>query len=74
MFSRRRILEETGVQPAGSLSLGAAEGVSTGDSRFGHARKFRLDGGGGGSRTRVRRHVPEGLYMRVRFFNLVPVV
>jgi hypothetical protein len=26
-----------------------------------------LDGGGGGSRTRVRRYVPEGLYMRVRF-------
>jgi hypothetical protein len=25
------------------------------------------DGGGGGSRTRVRKHVPAGLYMRVRF-------
>ena len=30
------------------------------------------NGGGGGSRTRVRRHIPAGLYMRVRFFNLAP--
>src|SRR5690349_18954054 len=27
-------------------------------------------GGGGGSRTRVRRYFPEGIYMRIRFFNL----
>ena len=26
--------------------------------------------GGGGSRTRVRRYFPEGIYMRIRFFNL----
>ena len=25
-------------------------------------------GGGGGSRTRVRKYVPEGIYMRVRFW------
>ena len=31
-------------------------------------------GGGGGSRTRVRKHVVVGLYMRVRFCILVPGV
>ena len=31
-------------------------------------------GGGGGSRTRVRKYVPAGLYMRVRFWVLVPGV
>jgi hypothetical protein len=31
-------------------------------------------GGGGGSRTRVRRYFPEGIYMRIRFFNLVACV
>jgi hypothetical protein len=30
--------------------------------------------GGGGSRTRVRKHVAAGLYMRVRFRNLMPDV
>ena len=30
--------------------------------------------GGGGSRTRVRKHVVVGLYMRVRFCFLVPDV
>src|SRR5712672_350933 len=30
--------------------------------------------GGGGSRTRVREHVPVGLYMRIRFFFLMPGV
>ena len=35
--------------------------------------KFK-DGGGGGSRTRVRKHVVSGLYMRVRFWVLVPDV
>jgi hypothetical protein len=30
--------------------------------------------GGGGSRTRVRKYFPEGLYMRVRFFFLMPDV
>ena len=33
------------------------------DNRPSEAR----DGGGGGSRTRVRKHVVVGLYMRVRF-------
>ena len=31
-----------------------------------------LNGGGGGSRTRVRKCVPAGLYMRVRFHVLNP--
>ena len=31
-------------------------------------------GGGGGSRTRVRERVPVGLYMRIRFFFLMPGV
>ena len=31
-------------------------------------------GGGGGSRTRVRKHVVVGLYMRVRFWVFVPGV
>ena len=31
-------------------------------------------GGGGGSRTRVRKHVVVGLYMRVRFEVFVPDV
>ena len=35
---------------------------------------LRECGGGGGSRTRVRKHVVVGLYMRVRFCNLVPDV
>ncbi len=26
-----------------------------------------LNGGGGGSRTRVQKYAPEGIYMRVRF-------
>ena len=30
--------------------------------------------GGGGSRTRVRKHVVVGLYMRVRFWVLMPGV
>jgi len=30
--------------------------------------------GGGGSRTRVRRYFPEGLYMRIRFRCLMPGV
>jgi hypothetical protein len=34
-------------------------------------RKFARNCGGGGSRTRVRKHVPAGLYMRVRFRNLM---
>jgi len=29
----------------------------------------KLDGGGGGSRTRVREYVPTGIYMRVRALN-----
>ena len=29
----------------------------------------RLSGGGGGSRTRVRKYVPEGIYMRVRLYS-----
>ena len=33
-----------------------------------------LSGGGGGSRTRVRKYVPAELYMRVRFCVLVPGV
>jgi hypothetical protein len=33
-----------------------------------------LSGGGGGSRTRVRKYFPGGLYMRVRFFFLMPDV
>ena len=32
------------------------------------------NGGGGGSRTRVRRYLPEGLYMRIRFCFLMPGV
>ena len=32
------------------------------------------DGGGGGSRTRVRKHVLVGLYMRVRFVIVGPCV
>jgi hypothetical protein len=31
-------------------------------------------GGGGGSRTRVRKHVLVGLYMRIRFWVLMPGV
>jgi hypothetical protein len=31
------------------------------------ANVLKKSGGGGGSRTRVRKHVPAGLYMRVRF-------
>jgi len=47
-----------------------------------HERAFRLaegemkgeSNGGGGSRTRVRKHVVVGLYMRVRFVIVRPVV
>jgi len=35
---------------------------------------LRKVGGGGGSRTRVRRYFPEGLYMRIRFRFLMPGV
>ena len=34
----------------------------------------RLGGGGGGSRTRVRKHLVGGLYMRVRFVIVGPGV
>ena len=34
----------------------------------------KSNGGGGGSRTRVRKYVPAGLYMRVRFCFLMPDV
>ena len=30
--------------------------------------------GGGGSRTRVRKYFPEGIYMRIRFFFLMASV
>jgi len=36
--------------------------------------EFKRDCGGGGSRTRVRKHVVVGLYMRVRFVIVRPVV
>jgi len=48
-----------------------------------HERTFRFaegepkgesNGGGGGSRTRVRKYGLRELYMRVRFFFLVPSV
>ena len=49
------------------------------DSPFGLAQGIRFvrsaaesNGGGGGSRTRVRKYVPAGLYMRVRFWIFVP--
>jgi hypothetical protein len=32
------------------------------------------NGGGGGSRTRVREYLPVGLYMRIRFCFLMPGV
>src|SRR5262245_51759397 len=37
-------------------------------------RDLRAESGGGGSRTRVRKHVVVGLYMRVRVRILVPGV
>ena len=47
-----------------------------------HERAFQLaegemkgeSNGGGGSRTRVRKHVVVGLYMRVRFVIFMPGV
>src|SRR4030095_5506857 len=39
-----------------------------------HVYQQLMDGGGGGSRTRVRKHVVVGLYMRVRVCFLVPGV
>ena len=38
------------------------------------AEMLKKSGGGGGSRTRVRKHVVEELYMRVRFWFLVSSV
>ena len=37
-------------------------------------RRGESSGGGGGSRTRVRKHVVVGLYMRVRFVIFMPGV
>ena len=42
--------------------------LETADGEIGKSMPWKqLDGGGGGSRTRVRKHVVEELYMRVRF-------
>ena len=63
------------VEAAGVDQVGEPEGRSR---LAGYGAETRLseakDGGGGGSRTRVRRHVLEGIYMRVRFVFLMPDV
>jgi hypothetical protein len=65
------MVEAAGVVPRRSGLEGLTAAPDTGvDTRLSEAK----DGGGGGSRTRVRKHVVVGLYMRVRFFILVPGV
>ena len=38
------------------------------------AKRQGESNGGGGSRTRVRKYLPEGIYMRIRFFFLMASV
>lgn len=54
--------------------LAVAAGAVRSGMRETDVNQQMRSGGGGGSRTRVRRHIPVGLYMRVRFFNLATVV
>ena len=58
-----RLLDEPVTQR--TLRGEIVEAAGTGDLKSLDYRS-ELSGGGGGSRTRVRKHVVEGLYMRIR--------
>ena len=76
--SRRSRRSSCGTSRAGDSAAGCTRSRETYGKRARKSREFanplRKSGGGGGSRTRVRKHVVVGLYMRVRFWVLMPDV
>ena len=64
------MVEAAGVEHVGEPAGRSHLPDNVADNRSSEAR----DGGGGGSRTRVRKSVPAGIYMRVRFWVLMPGV
>ena len=65
-------LDEARARTAGIDPGDTAEGRAVAADQCGGTRPSDAkDGGGGGSRTRVRKYVFEGIYMRIRFWFLM---
>jgi len=73
--TRRAAARSPAVRPArGDVRIEKEEPTRVEPGRGFLDLSMSWESGGGGSRTRVRKYVLEGIYMRIRFFFLMPHV